>query len=85
MEFRKGINRKYTELFAGSDDGNEYSAKANFGRKWGWYSSIYGLAKGDVTAFNKVTRENIHQCLTYLTFEKEKTELERKLMKQKMR
>jgi hypothetical protein len=48
---------------------------------WGWYQSIYALAGGDVLKFNKVTESPLFQCLTYLTFEKEKNELESMMIK----
>jgi hypothetical protein len=55
---------------------------ANFGAKWGWYQSIYTLAKGDVLKFRSITETPIHQCMMYLAFEKEKLDLEHKLIKQ---
>ena len=51
--------------------------------KWGWYQSIYGIAKGDVTKFDDITRINVHTCLLYLAFEKEKIELERLQIKKR--
>ena len=48
---------------------------------WEWYQSIYGLAKGDVRRFEDITKLNFHECLMYLAFEKEKNELEAKLIK----
>jgi hypothetical protein len=78
LQFKQGVIREYPELFEeGSTQSNEYSSFANFGNKWGWYQSIYGLAKGDVTKFDDVTRLNVHTCLLYLAFEKEKVELEK--------
>jgi hypothetical protein len=68
--------KRYDTLFG--ESANEYSAESQFGRKWGWYSSFYHLAKGDVRAFEEVGRLGVHQCLTLLTFDKEKAEVERK-------
>ena len=67
----------------GNESGNEYSAQANFGRKWNWYQSIYGLAQGDVTRFDNITELGLFKCLTYLAFEKEKLQLEKNLIKRK--
>jgi len=50
--------------------------------KWGFYQSVWGLAKGDVTRFDAVTKLNVHTCLLNLVFEKEKNELEKRLIKQ---
>jgi len=66
----------YYSLFG--EPANEYSAEAQFGHKWGWYSSFYHLAQGDVTRFESVGRLGVHQCLTLLTFDKEKGDVERK-------
>ena len=51
--------------------------------KWGWYQSVYGIAKGDVTKFNNITKLNVHECLMYLAFEKDKVELEKQLIKRR--
>ena len=57
------------------------TAESNFGAKWGWYQSIYGLAQGDVTRFEDITKLNVHECLYALEFMKEKNELEAKRIK----
>ena len=51
-----------------------------FGAKWGWYHAIYQLAKGDVTRFDEVTRQQAHKCLTLLNYEKDKAEAEKEQM-----
>jgi len=47
----------------------------------GSYQSIYALADGDVLKFGDVTKLPVHQALTYLTFEKEKNDIELAMMK----
>ena len=49
--------------------------------KYGWYSSIYAIAQGDLTKFDQVTKLNIHSCFTFLSFEKQKLEIEGKRIK----
>lgn len=84
MEFKKRIVDQYPELFThGEQRQSDTSATGGFGAKWGWYQSIYGLAQGDVTKFDKITELNVHKCLMYLAFEKDKIELETKLIKKK--
>ena len=46
------------------------------------YQSLYALAGGDVTKFDKVAEEPLTKCLTWLVFEKEKNELEEKRIKE---
>ena len=78
----KSKDKYHPELFeSGIAETNDYGAASNFGKKWGWYQSIYGIAKGDVTKYDDITKTNFHTCLLYLAFEKEKVELERKQIK----
>ena len=83
MEFRKRVASGYPELFGEGDEkgqeyGNDFSETTQFAKRWGWYQSIYALAKGDVTRFDEVTELRLTKCLTYLVFEKQKNEIERR-------
>ena len=84
MEFKQRVNESYTELAETGSGESDLSAKANFGRKWNWYSSIYRLSNSNITQFDEVTKLPVHQCLMFLTFEKEKIELERRMIKSKV-
>ena len=82
LRFRQGVVESYPELYTEqSDTGGDLSAQANFGAKWGWYQSIYGLAGGDVLKFDAVTELPIFKCLNFLTFDKEKNEIEAAMIK----
>lgn len=59
----------------------EFSAIGQFGRRWGWYSAIYGLAGGDFLKFDAVTDQPLTAALTFLTFEKQKQKLETQMIK----
>ena len=83
MEFKKRIAENYPELFDEGNGGDDYGAAAGFTRKWGWYSSITHLAQKDVTQFDNITNLNVHKCLMYLAFEKEKIQLENQQIKRK--
>jgi hypothetical protein len=76
LEFKQRLITGYDGLFGGGSNGNEYSLEAQFGGKWGWYHSIYTIAKGDLTRFDAVTELPVRQCLTYLMYEKEKNDVE---------
>jgi hypothetical protein len=41
------------------------------------------MAKGDILQFNNVTKLNINKALMFLSFEKDKNQLEAKSLKQK--
>lgn len=83
LQFRDGISASYVELYTESSEGEQHnvSSEGSFGAKWGWYQSIYGLAQGDVRRFDEITALPLHQCLTFLAFEKEKNELEAAMIK----
>ena len=89
LEFRKRTIESYDSLFTTrtdeDDQFNEYSERNQFGRNWGWYSSIYAAAKGDITKFDEVTKLRLTKCLTYLSFEKQKNEIESRELKQQMK
>ena len=85
LQFRQRIIESYDSLFGEGQGDSEYSATANFNSKYGWYSSIYALSQGDITKFDSITRLPINQCLTYLTFEKEKQKIEADLIKRQNR
>lgn len=88
MDFKKRVVNRYDGLFSGSDNGDgggDFSASATFSNRWGWYQSVYQLAQGDVRRFDAVTELPLHQCLTYLMFEKEKVTLENDELKRRMK
>ena len=59
LQFRKRVTDGYPELFGeeleeGQEPVNDFSETTQFAKRWGWYQSIYGLAKGDVTKFDEI-------------------------------
>jgi hypothetical protein len=85
LQFRQRIIESYDSLFGEGHGGTEYSAVGIFNSRYGWYSSLYALSQGDITRFDSITRLPINQCLTYLTFEKEKNKIEADLIKRQNR
>ena len=83
VSFRDRLIKSYDQIFNQTGE-KSLDAISNFGRKWGWYQSIYALAGGDVTRFEDITELNVHKCLTMLSFMKEKQELENKQIKNKI-
>jgi hypothetical protein len=83
LQFRKRVTDGYPELFGEADEEgqepvSDFSETTQFAKRWGWYQSIYAIAKGDITKFDEVTRMGLLKCLTYLTFEKQKNEIEQR-------
>ena len=73
----------YDSLFGQSSGDGGYSRAANFNKRYGWYSSIFALAQSDITRFEDITKLNVHQCFTMLSFMKEKSEIEAQQIKNK--
>ena len=84
LSFRTGLCNEYSQLFE-SGTGDTTSSRSGFGKKWGWYQSLYALAGSDITRFENITKLNLHECLLMLTFMKEKSELEASEMKKKFK
>lgn len=76
LSFRDRLIETYDELFNGESSGSNLAK--GFGRKWGWYQSVYALAQGDVRRYEDISRMKMHTCLLALSFEKEKQEIENK-------
>tara|TARA_R110001592_G_scaffold79979_1_gene238629 strand:- start:245 stop:982 length:738 start_codon:yes stop_codon:yes gene_type:complete len=83
LQFRNRIVESYDSLFQQSGGDGGYSKSAQFGSKWGWYQSIYALANGCIERFEDITKLNVHQCFTFLSFTKEKAEIEQQQIKNK--
>ena len=81
MEFRSGLVENYDELF-GQGGNTSLDAVSQFSTKWGWYNSIYGLAQGDITRYEDITKLGVHECFMMLSFMKDKAEVEAKRIKQ---
>ena len=81
MEFNKRIVDSYPELFTQGSD----KEPSGFGSKWGSFSEVYTLAKGDITRFDEITKLSLHLCLTYLAFETDKAQEEKRLIDKSMK
>ena len=85
FDFRKRLSSTYAYLFGDGDkeesEDNDFSERTQFNKRWGWYNSIYALSQGDVTKFDDVTRLGVRKCLTYLTYERQKREIEDRELK----
>jgi hypothetical protein len=81
LQFKQRIIDFFPELFGAESTGESFDRQTQFGAKWGWYSSFYALAKGDVGRFNEVSKLQLTAALTFLTFEKEKQEIESQMLK----
>ena len=87
MEFKQRIGKGFPSLFeevtAGEQGEQDFSGEGQFAKKYGWFTSLYSLAGGDVTKFDKVTEQPLLNALMFLEFDKDKTELEIRRNKRK--
>jgi hypothetical protein len=80
------LHERYDELFGGGgEQGSTTTSTAGFGKKWGYYQSIYTLCNGDITKFENVTKLNVNFCLTMLAFKKDKAMIEDNNIKKKFK
>tara|TARA_R100000781_G_C3989187_1_gene96315 strand:- start:200 stop:457 length:258 start_codon:yes stop_codon:yes gene_type:complete len=85
LQFKKRVTQTYPELFENSGFSGNSTRAEGFASKWNWYQSVYSLSKGNIGELDKVTRINVHKCLTMLAFEKDKMQLENDIMKRARR
>ena len=88
MRFNKRIAEQYNSIFRSADDeqgsDGDFSARNQFGKQWGWYQSIYAIAEGKLENFRNVTKLPLHDCFTWLTFEKQKRDIEHSEMQRQL-
>jgi len=87
QSYLDGLIERYPELFeGGSIDGETPSIHThNFGKKWGGYQSLVILANEDLTKFDEITQRPLEECLLYLSYKTDKTQLESLLHKEAMK
>jgi hypothetical protein len=83
LAFSEKIRSLYDGLYTPTTSGAKgEQLRTSFGKKWGTYQAIHALAQGDVEKIGEVTRIGVHQCMMWLEYEKEKNDLENRIMKQ---
>jgi len=83
IEFRERVITNYDGLFAEGSSEGAYTSEGGFNRKWGWYTSFYQAAQGDVRRFEHISELGLHKVLMYLEFVNEKQTLENQRIKRK--
>ena len=62
---------QYQQLFHGGDGGSLV------GKKWGWFSTIHYLAKGDILKIEAVTELGLIAALNFLAYEQDVDSIKR--------
>jgi len=81
LQHTERLHKLYPELYREGSNANQ--EVASFGKKWSWYSSIYGIAKGNIFNFEAATKLPLNTALMYLSFEADKNRMESNLIKKK--
>ena len=80
LSFAQRLRQRFEGLYTERSESIGTSEQA-FGRKWGWYQSLYAAAGGNILNIEAVTELKITELMMWLMFEKEKTEIELKKIK----
>lgn len=81
LQFIERIRDTYPEIYeSGTGEGQKAT---EYFEQWGWYSSIYELAKGKAWKMDYITNMNIHEMHTFLAHKISLGKLKAELRKKK--
>ena len=70
MDFRKGICNDFSVIFDSGAEGNDTAiASESFADKWSWFGVFYRLTGGNIVHLEAITKINLLEALTWLTYE----------------
>ena len=70
MAFRQETIDFYALIFNGSDGSDsENNADEDFADKWSWFGVMYRLTNGEIVNLEAITKLNLYECLTWLSYE----------------
>ena len=70
MEFRERIIKDFAIIFNGTEQSDTIqSTDEQFAEKWNWFGVMYRLANGKIVDLEKVTKLNLLECFTWLSYE----------------
>ena len=70
MAFRQETISDYALIFNGSDgNDSENIADEDFANKWSWFGVMYRLTNGEIVNLEAITKLNLYECLTWLSYE----------------
>jgi hypothetical protein len=77
LEFSERIIKRYSVLFGTPNEKeSDFSERGQFSKQWGWYAFYYALADGKFKNIGNVGKRKLTEALTFLTFEKQKKDIE---------
>ena len=70
LHFRKRIVEDFAIIFNGTPEGNEEAiASESFAEKWSWFGVMYRLTNADISKLDAITKLNLLEALTWLSYE----------------
>ena len=70
MGFRERIVDDFGIIFDKGAEGNEDAvASESFAEKWSWFGVMYRLTNADISKLDAITKLNLLECLTWLSYE----------------
>ena len=70
MAFREKTIADYAIIFNGTDgEDSGGNADEDFANKWSWFGVMYRLTNGEIVNLDKITKLNLYECLTWLSYE----------------
>ena len=75
FSFREKLIGRFKQLFEGGTD--EETEQKTLAGKWGWYNLIFGLCGENILHIEPVTKLEIALVLTYLSYQQDKSNIER--------
>jgi len=68
LDFRKRIVEDFAIVFDGTQS-EENAGTEGFGERWGWFGVMYRLTNGEIINLERITKLNLKECLTWLSYE----------------
>ena len=86
LPFKQALTSTFSYLFGENIEKTEgefedFSIEGQFSKRWGWFSALHTLAKGNATKFREATKINIYDACTWLSYEKDRADVEKRIMK----
>ena len=79
FSFKQSVIERYGNLFQRSEEST--TLEGGFNSRWGWYGSIFLLARENINEIENTVALNMHTCLNALSYLKDKSEVEMKKLK----
>ena len=70
MDFRQRVLDDFAIIFEGTPQGEaETFVDEDFSSKWGYFAIMYRLTNGQIVHLDKITKLNVLECFTWLSYE----------------